>query len=313
MVFVDQPNNPVDFVRCKTVTARQTHGIRVLNGSVLADRASATCWISRAPLQLLLSKAPFLGPRFEHWPCFRILNLIFILLFPLPPPAAILEPSSCLEVPMSDVIDPTTTSWTATDLVARFGPIPLSRVRHDPAPGNATEQDVVWLHDREDRLYELVDGTLVEKTMGTYESYLAMSIGAILRVFVVERDLGIVLGADGMLRLSPGLVRIPDVSFVSWDRLPHRRIPREAIADLVPDLAVEVISPGNTHEEMDRKLREYFSVGVRLVWYVYPKTCEVHAYTSPGRPQVYSRSQTLDAVSVLPGFSVPLASIFANS
>ena len=212
---------------------------------------------------------------------------------------------------MSGVIDSQTT-WTAADLVHRFGPIPLARVRHDPAPGTATEDDVVWIHDREDRLYELVESTLLEKTVGTYESYLAMTIGAILRSFVVNRNLGIVLGADGMMRLAPGLVRIPDVSFISWDRVGDRKIPDQPIADFVPDLAIEVISPGNTREEMDRKLHEYFAAGVRLVWYIYPRPREVHVYATAGQFQALSHSQTLDGGDVLPGFSLPIATLFAN-
>jgi hypothetical protein len=60
-------------------------------------------------------------------------------------------------------------TWTAADLVEHFGPIPLYRIRHDPPPGAATEQDAIEIHDREDRLYELVEGVLVEKTMGTYD------------------------------------------------------------------------------------------------------------------------------------------------
>ena len=73
--------------------------------------------------------------------------------------------------------------------------------------------------------------------MGTYESYLAGLLVRILGNFVVTNDLGIVLPPDGMMRLAPGLVRVPAVSFVSWDRLPNRTIPDQAIADLVPDLA----------------------------------------------------------------------------
>ena len=211
---------------------------------------------------------------------------------------------------MSYVIDSTTTTWTATDLVNRFGPIPLNRLRHDPAPGTATEEDVVRLHDAEDRLYELVDGTLVEKTVGTYESYLAGLLVQIIGAFVRENDLGIVLPPDGMLRLAPGLVRIPDVSFISWVRLPNRQVPRQAIADLLPDLAVEVISPGNTAEEMNRKLREYFDGGVRLVWYVVPSRREVHVYQSAGSPIVVSQSQSLDGCDVLPGLVIPVASLF---
>ena len=64
-------------------------------------------------------------------------------------------------------------TWTAADLVARFGAIPLHRVRHYPPPGEATENDVLEIHDHEDRLCELIDGVLVEKTVGNYESYLA--------------------------------------------------------------------------------------------------------------------------------------------
>jgi Uma2 family endonuclease len=213
---------------------------------------------------------------------------------------------------MSDLLSPDSwTTWTATDLVDRFGAIPLQRVRHDPAPGTATEDDVVTIHDREGRLYELVEETLLEKTVGTLESFLGMTIGTILRSFAASNQLGIVLGAGGMLRLAPGLVRIPDVSFISWDRLPDRRIPDQAIADLVPDLAVEVISRGNTKQEMDRKLAEYFVAGVRLVWYVYPKSREVYAYTSADNVAVLSADESLEGGQALPSFSVPVAELFA--
>ena len=74
-----------------------------------------------------------------------------------------------------------------------------------------------------------------------------------------------------MLKLDIDLVRIPDVSFVSWDRVPGRKFPSEPVPPLVPDLAVEVISPSNTPKEMDEKLQEYFEKGVRLVWFVRPK------------------------------------------
>ena len=61
-----------------------------------------------------------------------------------------------------------------------------------------------------------------------------------------------------MVRLAPGLVRIPDLAFISWQRLPERRVPTDPIPGLVPDLVVEVLSDGNTAAEMDRKRREYF-------------------------------------------------------
>ena len=202
--------------------------------------------------------------------------------------------------------------WTAVDLVERLGAIPLHRVRTNPPPGSATECDVTEIHDREKRLYELLDGTLLEKTMGSFESYLALYLGHLLTTFVSDNRLGIVLGADGMLRLAPGLVRIPDVSFISWDRLPSREFPREEIWRLAPDLAVEVISRGNTRQEMARKLADYFSAGVRLVWYVYPATCEVEVYEAADKCVTLAAQDTLDGGQVLPGFRLPLAMLFAQ-
>src|SRR5262249_56975388 len=151
--------------------------------------------------------------------------------------------------------------------------------RLKPAPGEATERDVTAIHLREGRLYELVDGILVEKVMAFPEAILAAHIIYLLKKHQERRSLGIVAGADGTLRIMPGLVRIPDVSFVSWDRLPNRQPPSEPIPDLVPDLAVEVISKGNTKSEMRRKLRDYFLAGVRLVWFVYPKKRTVQVFT----------------------------------
>lgn len=214
---------------------------------------------------------------------------------------------------MAHATEPYLDGWTAADLVERFGAVPLNRVRHDPAPGKATEEDVIEIHDREDRLYELVDGVLLEKTVGTYESYLALLIGRALGNFVEDANLGIVLGADGMTRLAPGLIRIPDVSFVSWAQLPGRKVPRDPVADLAPDLAVEVISKHNTPKEMERKLWDYFTSGVRLVWYVYhaPRR-EVHAFRSPEDCAVLGENDRLDGAEVLPGFSLEIGELFAE-
>jgi len=201
---------------------------------------------------------------------------------------------------------------TAVDLAERFGAIPLSRIRSLPPPGAACEEDVVAIHDREDRLYELVDGVLVEKTVGTYEAYLAVLIVRLIADFVDQENLGIVLGADGMMRLAPGLVRIPDASFIRWDRLPGGRIPREALWNLAPNLAVEVISQGNTREEMQDKLQDYFAAGVQLVWYVYPATRQVHVFTSADDSAVLSEPGTLDGGDLLPGLSLSLERLFAE-
>src|SRR4051812_44578501 len=189
----------------------------------------------------------------------------------------------------------------AAELVQRLGNIPLARICFTPPPGTATERDLLTALRRNDRLYELVDGTLVEKTMGLSESMIA---GLILRKignFAEEGDLGIPAGADGTVRLLKGLVRIPDVSFFCWDKLPGRVLPSEPIPDLFPDLAVEVLSENNTPEEMDRKLREYFLAGVRLVWMIDPRTRTAAVYTAPDTPAItLDETQALDGGNVLP-------------
>src|SRR4029077_15787237 len=127
---------------------------------------------------------------------------------------------------------------------------------------------VIRIQDRTNRSYELVEGVLVEKVMGVLESSLACDLIRLLGNHVDPHDLGFLTAPDGAVRLMPGLVRIPDISFISWDQLPKRERPTDPIADLAPALAVEVLSKGNTRREMDRKVREYFLCGVRLVWLV---------------------------------------------
>ena len=198
--------------------------------------------------------------------------------------------------------------WTALDLIERFGPLPLWRLRMDPAPGTATERDVVEIHDREDLLYELVDGVLIEKTMGALDSALAVWISHLLWSFVEPRRLGLVLGADGMLRLSPGLVRIPDVSFVSWSRLREEMLQGPWL-DVPPDLAIEVLSPWNTQREMERKLAEHFAAGVRQVWHVDGRDKTVTVFHPKSEPCVLGADRVLDGKDVLPGLSLRVADL----
>src|ERR1700678_144512 len=169
---------------------------------------------------------------------------------------------------------------TLADVLRQLGGISPRRVRFRPAPGTATEEDVVKIRDRERRLFELVDGVLVEKVMGYWESVLAIQLAGLLGNFVTRRKLGTLAGEAGMLRLSPGLVRIPDLPFISRARLAHHRRGRDPILPLAPDLAIEVLSEGNTPREMALKVREFFDSGCRLVWLVDPRTRTVAVYTS---------------------------------
>src|SRR5438132_697765 len=98
-----------------------------------------------------------------------------------------------------------------TDLLERIGDVPLDRIRMPPAPGTATEADVlVALEGPNKRICELVEGVLVEKSMGTREGLLAGIILHLFWNFLEEHKLGKAFGADAAMRMLPGLVRIPD-------------------------------------------------------------------------------------------------------
>ena len=105
---------------------------------------------------------------------------------------------------------------TLADLLSQLGDVSADRVRLIPAPGTATEQDAI-----DNPSCELVDGTLVEKPLGFNESVLAVIIARVVANFVVSRKLGLVAITDGMFRVSPGQIRMPDVSYTSWQRIPR--------------------------------------------------------------------------------------------
>ena len=204
--------------------------------------------------------------------------------------------------------------WTLADLLHHLGGIPANRVRLSPAPGFATEADALALARQPERkTCELIDGVLVEKFMGFLEGFVAAELIIELGIFLRGNDLGIVVPADALMRLAPGQLRAPDVAFFEWRHFPNRELPREPVPSLCPDLAVEVLSESNTAAEMERKRREYFAGGCRLVWEVEPELRLVRAYTSPDSFAVVNESGTLDGGAVLPGFALPLAQLFARA
>ena len=200
--------------------------------------------------------------------------------------------------------------WSLADLQQHLGGIPAARIRLVPAPGYATEQDLLDIADHEDRLYELEDGVLVEKAMGRQEAVLATWISSKIATYLETHDLGQVMGADGPLRILPGKVKLPDVSFIGWNRFPKKRLGRRPIPVLVPDLVVEVLSDTNTKREMDRKLKQYFQAGVTLVWYIDPETRSARAFTSPTDLTQLDEDGVLDGGHVLPGFQLSLRWLF---
>jgi Uma2 family endonuclease len=215
------------------------------------------------------------------------------------------------EITMSIATPPETIAFvTIGDVLLKMPDVPPERIRLVPTPGTATEADVVRIRSEEKRLFELVDGILVEKGMGFWESVFAQNLLLAIGNFVKEHDLGIIAGEAGMLRLAPGLVRIPDGSFVAWKQFPNRELPNEPILGLHPDLAIEVLSASNTSKEMTRKINEYYASGTSLVWIVDPRTQTVAIYTSPTESRTVGSDDILTGGEVLPGFAMPVEQIF---
>ena len=116
-----------------------------------------------------------------------------------------------------------------------------------------------------------------------------------------------------MFRLAPeGPARRPDVAFVLFDRWPYATSFDEdpPTFDLVPNLAVKVVSPSNGFDEVVAKIRDYFFAGVQLVWVVLPRQRQVYAYESPEQVRILSEKHELEGGTVLPGFRLPLTELF---
>lgn len=199
---------------------------------------------------------------------------------------------------------------TAADLQQQLGGIPLERIRLVPPPGSATDDDALRVQDAEGRTCEVIDGVLVEKAMGFNESYIAAALIQLLKNFVDKHDLGIVTGPDGLISLQPGRTRAPDVSFFGWNKFPQRRLPKEPVPHLTPDLAVEVLSRGNTREEIERKLDEYFANGVDTVWVIQAARKTATIYESRNEPVEAPSHGIMTAPRVLPGFELAMAVLF---
>ena len=158
------------------------------------------------------------------------------------------------------------------------------RIRIYPTPGTATEQDVLKAEARSGRICELIDGTLVEKTMATYESMLAFGTGYFLQRYLDTNNLGVLAGEAGLLKILPGQIRAPDVSFIRWERLAGPSIAEALRSMRSPPTWPSRSFPRATRcDEMKRKLRDYFKAGVRLVWYIEPKIRTARAYTAVQR------------------------------
>ena len=202
---------------------------------------------------------------------------------------------------------------TLGDLLDHLGGIPPHRVCFDPVPGTATRRDLIRLHARNDKLYELVDRTLVEKPLGSPEAFLAAELIFVLRTFLAKHDLGFLYAPDALIQLRPGVIRGPDVCFVSWKHCPGKVVPATPIVLIRPDLVIEILSPSNTPGEIDRKLADYFQAGVERVWVIDPIQRQAHDHATPDQSEALTEATgVLHGGAILPGFAVPLRDLFAR-
>jgi Uma2 family endonuclease len=162
-----------------------------------------------------------------------------------------------------------------------------------------------------DKRYELIDGELIEMAPSTRKnSYLAATLVEFLGAFVRKNNLGYVFGADGGYDVAPGSTLIPDVSFISKQSSPEfpqgNHIP--------PDLVIEVISPSETPRSITTKTGRYLKMGAKQVWNIYPEDQVVEIWRMGENDELRMQALTADMVltggEVLPGFELPLRTIF---
>ena len=160
---------------------------------------------------------------------------------------------------------------------------------------------------------ELVEGELTPMSPANWHhGYFVIAIGGALLAFVRERGLGKVVGGEvGLItKRGPDSVRGIDVGFISNERL--AQVQSESYLDVAPELVAEVVSPGNTRQEMREKIEEYFGVGGQRVWIVEPKRKRALVYRDASHFDEIGPGGVLRGEGVLEGFALLLDELFAE-
>ena len=160
--------------------------------------------------------------------------------------------------------------------------------------------------------YELVAGELrVMSPSGWRHGKIVARLSARLAAYVDQHDLGVVFGAETGFRLAsdPDTVRAPDVSYVTKRNVPEQE-PNDGFWPGAPDLAVEVLSPGDRAGEVDEKIEAWLSAGCAAVWIVNPKSKSVTVYRSRSDFQILSSDELLQGDLLVPGFSCSVGELF---
>ena len=215
-------------------------------------------------------------------------------------------------IALPEPIATTTGPATVAELLENLG-VPACRVRLHPPLGQATEHDAAESKNLHGAICELVDGTLVEKPMGFYESHLGHILAFFIESYLTHHRLGFVVGESGASRTIPGRVRMPDVGFYSWNHFPGRALPAGGVLDVPADLVVEILSPSTTRTEREQKRREYFASGTQLYWEVLPETRQVKVFTDANTHTLLGENDSLVGEPVLPGFVLSIQEWFTRA
>jgi Uma2 family endonuclease len=163
-----------------------------------------------------------------------------------------------------------------------------------------------------EKSFELVDGFLKEKPMGARSSYIARELATQLTIYCRANPCGHPISNDSGFRcfpLRPKLVRKPDVAFVRFGKLPNEVIPNGHIK-IAPDLAAEVVSPGDSYEEIEEKVMDYRSAGVELIWIISPLSQRILIRRLDGSADELAPSDELSGENVIPGFRCRVSELF---
>lgn len=175
-----------------------------------------------------------------------------------------------------------------------------------------TDEEFMALPDNGDR-YERVNGQIkILKRAGMDHGYLAALIGSYLGKCSFDRKLGVICNSSTAFKMESGNLRSPDVSFVSKDRLKGLKKLPKGFFKGAPDLAVEIISPGNTFNEIHQKIVEYFESSSRLVWVINPDEETVLVYRGTTLDRLLKKTDFLDGEEVIEGFRLAIAELFTD-
>lgn len=163
---------------------------------------------------------------------------------------------------------------------------------------------------RDGRKYELLGGALTMSPTGFRHGYIALRLASTLMAFALKRRVGAVVDSSTGFRMKNGDCLSPDVSFVRKERLKRLKQASVKFFQGAPDLAVEVVSPGESHRKLKQKLSQYFANGTSMVWVVNPKDRTVSVHVSPQNSSILREGQQLEGGSLLPGFSFSIQDLF---